>query len=529
MSLAIGIRYLRGHAVATNPTNREEAEWPPHPARIFMAMAAAHFETGADPAERKALEWLETQPSPSLAAPEAPPRSACTVFVPVNDKAGPAKSLLQSAPGLPRSRQPRSFPTVCVGDEPVFCTWPDAAPDGETRAALAAVCGKVTRIGHSSSLVQMWLADDAPEPNLLPVEVGGDTHLRVVSAGTLTYLEDRYNGAAIERFAELDARIRAAKGKEQKQAKDEFLAAFGTVWKSSASPPPSRRPVISLAQGYRRAEAALPVAASGVFDDRLLVLAKGDGPVLGLESTLALTAALRGTAMKACPQQPPPEWLSGHAPDSRASQSPHVAFLPLPFVGAEHADGHIMGIALAFPRTVPLAERGRCLAGLFGSDGQAVLRLGRLGVWTLLPEERSYPPTALRGETWTAAGHVWASATPVVLDRFPKTKRNTDRQGWEAEVTDIVAQACLHAGLPRPVQVDVDATSWQLGSPTASPDHGGFPAMPARPGKPSRFQVHVWLRFGQPVQGPVLIGAGRYLGYGLCKPWAPGQGTGGAA
>jgi CRISPR-associated protein Csb2 len=119
--------------------------------------------------------------------------------------------------------------------------------------------------------------------------------------------------------------------------------------------------------------------------------------------------------------------------------------------------------------------------------------------------------------------------TPVVLDRFPKTNRNTDREGWETEVAGIVARACLHAGLPEPVQLDVDAASWQLGCPGASPGRGGFPAMPARPGKPSRFQVHVWLRFAQPVRGPVLVGAGRYLGYGLCKPWKPGQGRGGAA
>lgn len=529
MSLAIGIRYLRGHAVATNPTNRDEAEWPPHPARIFMAMAAAHFETGADPAERQALEWLEAQPPPALAVPEALPRSPHVVYVPVNDKAGPDKSVLQSAPGLPRSRQARAFPAVWVGDEPVFCTWPDAHPDPATRAALAAVCDKVTRIGHSSSLVQMWLEDTAGEPCLIPVDSGGDLHLRVTSAGTLAYLEERCNEAAIERFLSLDGRIRSTKGKEQKAAKEEYLRAFGKAWSASSSPPPSVRPAISLTQGYRRTGPPQATATRGVFDDRLLILAKGDGPALGLESALALTQALRGAAMKLCTQQPVPEWLSGHTPESRASQAPHAAFLPLPFVGAPHADGHIMGLAVVFPRDVPLLERGRCLAELSRGDCPIALQLGCLGLWTLAAEERSCPPSALRGETWTASSDTWASVTPVALDRFPKTPRNTDRQGWESEVADIVAQACGHVGLPRPVKIDVDATSWHTGVPTASPAHGGFPAMPARPGKPSRFQVHVWLRFSVPVQGPVLIGAGRYLGYGLCKPCPPDRGPGGAA
>ena len=41
--IAIGIRYLCGWAMATHPADRNRAEWPPHPDRVFMALAAAHF------------------------------------------------------------------------------------------------------------------------------------------------------------------------------------------------------------------------------------------------------------------------------------------------------------------------------------------------------------------------------------------------------------------------------------------------------------------------------------------------------
>ena len=58
MSLTIGIRYLCGRAMATHPADRQRAEWPVHPDRAFMGLAAAHFETGADAGERAALEWL---------------------------------------------------------------------------------------------------------------------------------------------------------------------------------------------------------------------------------------------------------------------------------------------------------------------------------------------------------------------------------------------------------------------------------------------------------------------------------------
>ena len=70
-------------------------------------------------------------------------------------------------------------------------------------------------------------------------------------------------------------------------------------------------------------------------------------------STLKLTAALRGLLMGACPEQPPPEWFSGH----RAERHAHFRtliwhWIPLPFVGSQHADGRIMGLALVLPRGV---------------------------------------------------------------------------------------------------------------------------------------------------------------------------------
>ena len=62
------------------------------------------------------------------------------------------------------------------------------------------------------------------------------------------------------------------------------------------------------------------------------------GKQVTLPSTLKLTAALRGLLMGACPVQPPPEWFSGHRADGTATSEPHLALIPLPFVGSQHAD-----------------------------------------------------------------------------------------------------------------------------------------------------------------------------------------------
>ena len=65
-SLSLVIEYLTGYAVATDAANREQAEWPPHPARVFMALAAAHFETepaNTAPVDRQPRTTIESSTS----------------------------------------------------------------------------------------------------------------------------------------------------------------------------------------------------------------------------------------------------------------------------------------------------------------------------------------------------------------------------------------------------------------------------------------------------------------------------------
>jgi CRISPR-associated protein Csb2 len=126
----------------------------------------------------------------------------------------------------------------------------------------------------------------------------------------------------------------------------------------------------------------------------------------------------------------------------------------------------------------------------------------------------------------------------VVLDRFPKSERHDpkQRQDWEQEVRRIINDSCVRTKLPEPSLIDIDTTSWHIGSPRAvtkrRPLRGeagsafgndaafgdGFPSYPPKGVNAPRPQVHVWIRFPEPVVGPVLLGAGRFLGYGLCKP-----------
>jgi len=523
-SLVLGIRYLTGYAVATDPTNRDIAEWPPHPGRVFMALAAAYFETGEDVAERATLEWLESLPAPSLHAPEADPRTVVTHFVPVNDTAGPSKAPLQSAPDFTRDRAGRTFPRVRLRDDQVYLTWNGIDVPERHRTALQGLCAKVTRVGHSSSLVQMWMADEVNGDlqQFDPDSVAADQHLRIVSPGTLQYLLREYNGTAIENFARLSDAILGSRGKEQLALKEEFERTFGLPWRKSLQPPENRRPVLGLWQGYRAVEKPREPPARTVFDPALIVLrlAREDSRYEALELVTSLRVAdtLRKAVQRVADQDLQlgivPEVLSGHRHDGKPSERPHAAFIPLGFVGDEHADGHLLGIGIALPRKEhwPNEESERRIVMTILTRVPH-LTLGPLGVWTLTPELRETPPRALIPEIWTGAPRgamTWASVTPVVFDEHPKEK---ERVAYLEAVGRMVRAACVRVGLPEPVNVDVSPVSWHLGAPVAK----DFPRLTRKDGSERR-HLHIWLEFAQPVVGPIILGAGRYRGYGLCRP-----------
>ena len=472
---ALGVELLMGRAVITSWDNREVPEWPPHPDRVFMALVAAWGESGEDPAQRAALEWLERLDPPALCvSEEASVRTPFTSYVPVNDNSSPMSSkgpygAMGSIP-IGRNRQPRSFPAV-VPESPTHFLIFDGDLPANLRPALEAVCGQVTYLGHSATPVRVGLRDDPPPANLLPTSRGATQQLRVFGPGRLEYLIGRYQ--------------------------------------AGLRPQPSRW------QGY-----ATPVPKAGVdfvpgpFDAGLFVFRRAGGRRFGLESCGIIADALRKTLME---RHGPgaPEWLSGHVADGAVSKQPRPAYLPLAFVGREHADGHLLGIALAVPDTFDQVEElftlltrhdhreheGLPYLGLVVKHGETVV--GDLELEFDDRPERSRPHT-LQDRNWIAPARQWATVTPVVLPQFP-------RRGLSAE--EVVATACVQAGYPEPSDVRVGFAPFLAGVPHSRAFH-----VKPREGRPPRPLTHAQLTFPVPVRGPVIVGAGRYAGYGVCRP-----------
>jgi len=559
--LTFGIRYLQGLAVGSHG-DYGRVEWPPHPARVFMAMVAAHYQTGAEVVEREALLWLEKQAPPEIYAPEALPCRVVTQYVPVNDKTGPSKAQIHSLP-LTRHRSDRPpFARAPLASDTVMLHWPDAKTAETVRAALAGLCGKVTRIGHSSSLVQMWVAESIPAglPCWVEDEKHGTLRFRVPREGTLKdVLDASFNGEAVARYCELKVRefeadtavadaetrhkaaqaeVKSAKEanadkaaqkalkhttKVAKEAFDDAKTARQFIEQSLAAEfphgePRQDRPRISTYASYAKAEEITdaPPMTGSFFSPHLVIfsLERVDGPYrsLDLACTLAITDRWR-EAMASNANDFSPETqslLTGHAPDKSVLQTPHVAFLPLGFVGHPHADGRVSGIGLALPAEMSADVRADVLRV---AARVRELKFGRLGAWKLTPSTMARPLETLRPATWTAhpeGATQWSTVTPIAYDHHPKAK---DKAGYLAEVTAMITAGCERIGLPRPREVIATPVSAHLGAPSAH----AFPRLRRKDGSERR-HTHAILLFYEPVRGPVIIGAGRYRGYGLCRP-----------
>ena len=475
MNLVLEIEFLTGVCRAARSPAGEAPDWPPQPDRVFSALVCAWATRGEREDERRALEWLEEQPAPTVHASGHVARTAPDVFVPPNDlkSSKSAKTYRKVMPDA-RPRQPRRFPAARPDSPTMAVVWPEA-PGSDVCESLDEVARDVAYLGHSASLVRCrFLRDDSAKP-----PHPGAPARRTVYAG---------------RLAELEAAHRAN----------------------------PVRPVIRPGASVPRVTFASPAPSNSEW----LVLEAIEGEMPDLRAATLVCRALRRTLMSGYRRsdmgEAIPEIVSGHTADRSPTRRPHLAVVPLAFAGYPHADGRVFGFALVPPagtslRSIPGLVRAfeevasydpgreRRVLTLEGSPLSKPLHLAPAG---------TAPVSSLSPEPYLESAQVWASVTPIVLDRH--LKRNDD-----LEIREIVAGACENAGLPRPDpdRIQVGKHSAIEGAPPARPRAGAPPwtrwKVPAS--LASRSLVHAVIDFGRTTTGPVLLGAGRFTGLGLCR------------
>ncbi len=440
---------------------KETVEWPPDPARLHCAMVASWAARGRDAKEECFLREFERWPNPILSYGYASNRNTVSVFVPVNDSKG-RQSLLEE-----RTRKERTFPSASITDG-VYYSWPTTELGDEDVTLLDGLLGGIPSLGHSASLVEVSVSRQVPpgDLQLLVPDERGEVRLRGLYEGRFDELCERH-----VRFEETTLKVHR---------------------------PDSGRVVrYSAGSGL-----AIPEPPAGPIWGEMVVFRKVSGDRAPLTHVLAVTSALRGAVMSLA-EQPCPEVICGHKSDGAKLERPHLAFVALPFVSAPKADGRLMGLAAVVPRDLSVEERRACMTAL-GRIRR--LTMGESGQWEVEIAGADEARRALRASTWMKPARQWATVTPFVFDRYP-----SDPYGEEA--CEFVKLACRRCGLPEPSGVAIVPVSPHLGVPHSK----RFPPIGGSKGRPARFHHHVIVTFERSVAGPVLIGAGRYQGYGLCR------------
>lgn len=470
MALVIDIELISGRYDAAGAGDRDTAEWPPHPARVFCALvASARSQT-----DRDTLRWLEGLPAPMVQASPTARLDVRSSYVVTNSVERTGGS--QFHPGRTNALKSRHS-ALPLGSR-VRVVWPDVDAEPATVAVLDGLARRVPYLGRSTGVAT------------LSIGTGGESASADVPAG-------------LERFEPMPG---AATGVDLRIPYPGYLDELTDQYDNGrAAWEVSRETRYQRAGSESRRSKAFSVTAPSVYTDVVILRFIGVRPEGRL--TAMFTEALRRAVMSAT-ADPLPEALHGHGADGR----PHVAFLALPNADNPRADSHLLGMAVAIP-SLPLPERRAIVRGvldgmrpgdgLSARGGERTLRLivPRIGEVDLAYQPGLVRPWGIRPERWRRGSDRWVSVTPVVLDRYPR----------KGDVEQEIAHSCVRVGLPEPSDIVVSTSPLVVGGIRMRPQD--LPQQ-AR-GKLFR---HVELRFDHKVAGPVLLGAGRYLGIGLLAP-----------
>ncbi len=488
MTLTLEVEFLSGVAFAAQSPASDAPDWPPQPDRIFSALVASWALRGENPKEAAALQWLEQLPPPQSIHSDAEYRLSAISFVPPNDPATGREGNVQVWPAA-RKRQPRRFPAAIPHHPIMHCCWTTTEIPAAMLSALQSLAAQVAYIGHSASLTRC---------RFIAAEPADSEKLQAAKRRV-------YPG----RFQELCNQYRM------------FTESQGKTGR-----PLPGEPVLTPTENTPTK------TAQSIFSSQWLLLEHqpeaSQAPMPDIRACAIIAKEIRSAILSGYKklgfEHAIPEAVSGHLPDGQRTHNPHLAIAPLAFAGFPHADGHLMGFALIPPRATDLLHDPQFLQVLRAitklKDEQHQLYLHHFQLSFRIQTEPSR--SSLDARFYTAASRTFATATPIVLDRH--LKKNGPAR--DAEIKNIIYAACKNTGLPEPEAIVTDKNSAIEGMPSAQPTKPtlAWTAWRFPESLRGRMLIHAVLRFPEPITGPVILGAGRFAGLGLCRAFDDPEG-----
>jgi len=496
-------------------------EWPPSPARLFQALVAGVARGSLGKEERAALGWLEKLEEPVIAAPTNKPGQGFDNFVPNNDLDSVGGDVRRI--GDIRTRKvikPRLFDAAT----PFLYAWTFDPGDEAEAQAVAQMTDGIYQLGRGVDMA--WAIAEVVESAELdqrleafpgaiyrPCKGGeGETALDCPEPGSLESLCKRYKANG-QRFTAVG---------EDDQAKLLFSQAPRPRFRSVHYNSPSTY----LSFDIR--DTAPPDAPSASWPlDRIAMLVQKLRGELSADGTPISGAAKR--LWDALPDRRGE--ISGvmiGLNATEADKARRVRILPLPSIGDPHADHAIRRVIVEAPANCPLLvdDIAWAFSGLEVVPCTVDQSTGEiLGRVQLVPADDRSMLDHYGIQTQEGA-RVWRSITPLALSeavgrrrieparRRAEAKSSPERLAEHQRAAGAVLHALRHAG------VRASAASVQV-------QREPFGAKGSRvelfsPG--TRFAKerlwHAEITFATPVQGPLVLGDGRYAGLGIMSPVA---------
>lgn len=473
------------------------SEWPPAPGRMFQALVAGAARGRHLSKEmRDALEWLESLQPPVVAAPVARLGSHMVLYVPNNDA-----DSLSDPTDVSGIRTRKVVHPRIPGPGPIFYVWPIETDPHDHAARIVEAANDLYQLGRGIDMA--WasgeiLTDDALSERLAHFEgvvhrpgAGGKGALACPARGTLRSLIARHTAP---RFT--------VEG-TGKKAKTHFTNAPKPFSVGVAYQPQVHRLLFDL----RRIDIPQRTVAGRPSEVVQLVERVRDEAVARLTGAIPDAEA----AITSC--------LVGKKPNTTGAVRPEhrVRIVPLLSIGFEHADRGVRRVMVEIPAGAPL--RADDVAWAFSGLDIIDSDTGEVRM-VLTPAEDSdmlrkhYLPKARR----------WRSVTPLALPegagrrriepalRKVAAKGGAERAQEEAVATRAVIAALRHAGIQaRPTWISVQREPFEAKGLRAE-------AFERKPRFPKERLWHVDLELDRSVEGPMLLGDGRFLGLGLMAP-----------